>query len=137
MKDDGTHRDLARPILDIWRRRQVELRQAAALVSGDHICGLVIEDLERLVGALDDVVLNLTQASLRSGYSREHLGRLIRIGKIPNAGRPNAPKIRARDLPMKPGYAPLQRDDPDGQIPRTSKRQIVRSIASLPNGGSR
>lgn len=74
----------------------------------------------------DYQVLTLTQAERLSGYSRAHLGRLIRDGKIPNAGRPNAPRVRSDDLPRKPGHLPSQQDS--SQIGGTSKRQIVRSI---------
>ena len=44
------------------------------------------------------VSLSLTQAAERTGYSAEHIGRLLRQGKLPNAGRKNAPRVRLRDL---------------------------------------
>ncbi len=34
-------------------------------------------------------------------YSADHLGRLVREGKLPNAGREGAPRIRLQDLPRK------------------------------------
>ena len=46
-------------------------------------------------------MLNLTDAAVESGYSADYLGRLVRDGKIANVGRPNAPRIRRRDLPRK------------------------------------
>jgi hypothetical protein len=49
-----------------------------------------------------DERLTLAQASLRSGYSQDHLARLIREGRIPNAGRRGSPRIRAGDLPVRP-----------------------------------
>ncbi len=45
--------------------------------------------------------LTLAEASARSGYSQDHLARLIREGRLPNAGRPHAPRIRAADLPTR------------------------------------
>ncbi len=45
--------------------------------------------------------LNMKDAAAASGYSAEYLGRLVRDGKIANAGRPKAPKILRRDLPRK------------------------------------
>ncbi len=42
--------------------------------------------------------LTLAQAAERTGYSAEHIGRLVRQGKLPNAGRKNAPRVRLRDL---------------------------------------
>ena len=47
-------------------------------------------------------VLTLRHASEESGYSVDHLARLIRESTIPNAGRPGAPRILRRDLPTKP-----------------------------------
>ena len=70
--------------------------------------------------------LTLGEAAAVSGYSRAHLGRLVREGKIPNAGRPNAPCIHQLDLPRKSGHLPPGRAR--GEVSRTSKAQIVRSI---------
>lgn len=49
-----------------------------------------------------DEELTLAEASLRSGYSQDHLARLVREGRIPNAGRRGSPRIRAGDLPVRP-----------------------------------
>jgi hypothetical protein len=75
--------------------------------------------------------LTLQEAAEESGYSEDHLGRLIRDGSIPNAGQPYAPRILRRDLPKKPGR--------DGQPhPRCvgSKQQIARSVADSWEGES-
>ena len=45
--------------------------------------------LEEALAAENDEVLTLQRAAAESGYSADHLGRLVREGKIPNAGRPN------------------------------------------------
>jgi hypothetical protein len=42
--------------------------------------------------------LTLAEASRRYGYSADHIGRLVREGKVPNIGRKNAPRVRPRDL---------------------------------------
>lgn len=44
--------------------------------------------------------LSLTQAAERTGYSADHIGRLVREGRLPNAGRKNAPRVRLRDLAL-------------------------------------
>jgi hypothetical protein len=95
-------------------------------VDGVSVCDEVLADLRAMAAEAEQPLLNLTEASSLSGYSREHLGRLVRDGKIENAGRPNAPRIRLRDLPRKAGYLPPERV-PE-QLPGTSKGQIVRSI---------
>lgn len=57
--------------------------------------------IERALQEQAEERLTLAEASLRSGYSRDHLARLIREGRLPNAGRPHAPRIRAADLPTR------------------------------------
>ena len=42
--------------------------------------------------------LSLSQAAIRTGYSPDHIGRLVRQGRVPNAGRKNAPRVRLQDL---------------------------------------
>ncbi len=49
--------------------------------------------------------LKLPQAALESGYSRDHLRRLIDEGTIPNAsGAEGSRAILRKDLPKKPGH---------------------------------
>src|SRR5690606_4895002 len=59
-----------------------------------------------LLRANDDELLSLQQAADESGYTPDHLGRLIREGKVPNAGRKARPMIRRSDLPAKPARKP-------------------------------
>ena len=108
-----------------WRGRAKALRrygsETAALV-----LGLCADDLETTIREHDETTLSLVEAARESGYSSDHLGRLVRDGKIPNAGRPNAPRIARRHLPRKaPAQAPLAEE------PRPRERsnaQIVQSI---------
>lgn len=58
--------------------------------------------LEGAIREHADELLTLAQAALRSGYSSEHLARLLREGRLPNAGRRGSPRIRAGDLPVRP-----------------------------------
>jgi len=51
----------------------------------------------------ENTPLNLQQGAVESGYSADHLGRLVKDGAIPNAGRQKAPKVLRKDLPRKPG----------------------------------
>jgi len=89
------------------------------------------DELEATVRDRDETTLTLTDAARESGYTREHLGRLVRDGKIPNAGRPGAPRIARRHLPRKhrdpesPASPPLARTRGRRQV---SGRGIVRSI---------
>ena len=79
------------------------------------------KELEEALREEGDRPLTLQEASRISGYSADHLGRAVREGKIPNAGRVGAPRIAYRDLPRKSDVA----SHPErGYFSRT---QIVRS----------
>ena len=80
-------------------------------------------ELEEAIRERDDRLLNLPEAAELTGYSADHLGRLVREGKIPNAGRTGAPRIAHRDLPRKPSPVADIRSGCE-----TSNAQIVQSI---------
>jgi hypothetical protein len=86
----------------------------------------VLSDIKSIMDASSDRHLTLSEASAISGYSAEHLGRLIRKGSIPNAGRENAPRIRLRDLPVKAGHLPPSAET--DILTTTSKRQVALSV---------
>ena len=77
-------------------------------------------ELETTLRERDETTLSLTEAARESGYSADHLGRLVRDGKIPNAGRPGAPRIARRNLPRKTGAAK----------PRLAARPSLREIST-------
>jgi len=80
------------------------------------------KDLERILTSLGDTPLTLQEAAEESGYSADHLGRLVREGSIPNSGRHGSPRIARRDLPRKSEMA----SQPErGHL---SPTQIVRSV---------
>lgn len=60
------------------------------------------DQLESALAESAEEPLTLSEAAEQSGYSPDHLGRMVREGKIRNAGRPNAPRIARGDLPVKP-----------------------------------
>ena len=108
-----------------WRRQAKALRRY-----GGETPALALErcadDLDATLQERDETTLSLVEAARESGYSRDHLGRLVRDGKIPNAGRPNAPRIARRHLPRKaPAEVPLA-GEPRPREP--SNVQIVQSI---------
>ncbi len=85
-----------------WLARRDEFHRLGVSVNGASLCEEVIADLERLREERDEKKLTLADAAAL-GYSREHLARLIRSGKLANAGRKHSPRILAADLPMRPG----------------------------------
>jgi len=65
------------------------------------------------------VALTLEEASQIGGYSASHIGRLVRSGKIPNAGRTGAPRVAYADVPRKSlASASVQRQVDAKQIVR-------------------
>lgn len=84
-----------------WREQAELFRQHGheATARAYELCSA---ELEQTLREVDDQLLDLQEAARESGYSSDHLGRLIRNGKIPNGGRRNAPRIRRSDLPRRP-----------------------------------
>ena len=56
------------------------------------------EQVENSLARREDEVLTLSEAAAEMGRSRDHVGRLVRKGTLPNAGRMGAPRVRRGDL---------------------------------------
>jgi hypothetical protein len=84
----------------VWRAKADVLRKHGAPGQATAVEALA-EELDQVLRSELDVVLTLTDAAGESGYSAEHLGREVRQGRISNAGRQGAPRIRRGDLPRK------------------------------------
>ena len=118
-----------------WRARREELARLGALVEGVKLCDEVLADAEVLFRSEEHDALTLTEAAHESGYSAGHLGRLVRNGTIPNAGRPNAPKIRRADLPRKAtGLRPKPRA---AKLVGVTPGQIARAVVTSKPGDPR
>jgi hypothetical protein len=92
-----------RELITRWLERRADYERTGALVNGARIIEEFIGDLNVATKADAGRLLTLKAASQESGYSTDHLARLVRKGAIPNAGKPNAPRIRAEDLPRRVG----------------------------------
>jgi len=62
---------------------------------------LAADQLDQALAAYGEDILTLAQAARVSGYSHDHLARMLRESPELNAGRPGAPRIRRRDLPVR------------------------------------
>lgn len=78
--------------------------------------------------------LSPAQGAKESGYTSDHIRRLLRDGTLPNAGGKNSPRVRRRYLPRKPGHTPLSdenspanADKPDVPSPTQMARSVVES----------
>ena len=111
----------------LFRNRAQMLRNDYGIVEPARSIEWCAEKLERALQEQDNRLLNLQEAAQLSGYTADHLGRMVRDGDIPNAGRPGAPKIRIKDLPRKAtnGLPAVATEPPIREI---ENAQIVQSI---------
>ena len=82
-----------------WRERAETLRPFAAPAA--QAFEDAASELDEAINTYELEALNLRQAADESGYCADYLGRLVKAGEIPNAGRKGAPRIRRKDLPRK------------------------------------
>jgi hypothetical protein len=89
-----------RELNEKWIQRAHFLREY-----GDTNCArlweLAANELRDAFETHGDETLSLTEGGRESGYSPDHLSRLIKRGVIANAGREGAPRIRRADVPIK------------------------------------
>jgi len=111
-----------------WAGEASAMRNRGALVNGAALLEEVLHDFDAATSDYQAQPLTLGNAARESGYSADYLGRLVREGRIPNAGRPNAPKIRRSDLPRK--AINLRRRDPRHHLDPTTPGQIARSVVT-------
>ncbi len=90
-----------------------------ALVDPVRLLDAIVAEFDEVSRAETEPLLNLTQAARECGYSPDALGRMVRAGRIPNLGRPGAPKVRSSDLPRKAGLPLLPPD------PSTASRTLI------------
>ena len=68
--------------------------------------------------------LDLSDAAQESGYTRGHLGRMLRDGTLPNAGTASEPLVLRVHLPRKPGFGV----DQNAARPASSRVQAARTV---------
>jgi hypothetical protein len=96
------------------RRRLQEIRAKAAELRdsfGDEARARSLEwaagEIERVMRLAEDEVVSLQAASRLSGYSVEHLARLVREDRVPTArasGSRGRIVLRRGDVPIKPAF---------------------------------
>ena len=111
-----------------WRRHAETLRAFGAAAQAEAV-DRCADELERALASEEGELLTLQQAACLSGYSTDHLGRLIRQGTLRNLGRPRAPRVRRGDLPRKAAALPGQTAGLHllGADPRQVARAVVAS----------
>jgi hypothetical protein len=119
----------------MWRERAVRLRTWASDERSAHVLDLVALELENAMARDGEAPLTLSQAALVSGYTTDHLRRLIRTGQLPNVGRRNAPRVRRGTLPLKAGHSVL--DQTAHEVQDGGRMRIARSVVDSFNRSER
>lgn len=109
-----------------WRHHAALLRQYKNHHQAEWLEDRAAE-LETALQEQDGELLTLTEAAAISGYTADHLGRLVRDGILQNLGRPNAPKVRRGDLPRK---LPLPGTHANTDLLGASRRQVAKAITT-------
>ena len=120
-----------------WEEKRDFLRELGGCsTSAATLIDNMLSEVRSLLDSRQEEALTLTEASALSGYSQDHLGRLIRSGKLRNAGRPGAPRVRRGDLPLRPGRQSgtiaVVRDLPQNG---ENREQIARAVTNRYRGG--
>lgn len=121
-----TDHSLVPPVLRLadlsqeWRRRAEGLRPFAEPAA--RAFDVAAEELSAALAREYDEPVTVTEAGRLSGYSGEHLARLVREGRIPNAGRLHAPRIRRGDVPRR---AAVARQPASGYDPAADARELL------------
>ena len=116
-----------RDLVGTWRARAEEYRRDA-LESQARVCERHADELEAALRAQAGKLLTLTDAAALCGFSPDHLGRLVRAGKVPNFGRPHAPRVRLADVPRKAGLLPPKLER--ATLVGATRRELARAVAS-------
>jgi hypothetical protein len=119
-----------RELPSAWRERAGLLRHHGADEAA-KTAETLADELEAAFSDENDAALTIAQAVAESGYSADHLARQIRAGKIPNAGRPHAPRILRAHLPHKPGAL---RAACTGDMLYDARRRMAATVAHSRHG---
>lgn len=117
-----------RDVVARWRAEQLRFERLGVLADGGKLIGQLLDEVENATIAEAEEILSLAEAAGETGYSANHLARLLREGRISNAGRPHAPRIRRSDLPKKP--PPLRSARPKVHLLGVGPGQVARAIVA-------
>jgi hypothetical protein len=112
-------------LVAVWRERAAALRRYAPPVATAYEDAAA--ELEKALQATGADLLTLQAAARETGYSADHLGRLIRTGRLANHGRERAPKVRRCELPNKTGAARRLAPGPKGPNMEALTREAIAS----------
>jgi len=95
---------------DRWLSEAAHVRPYNA--GAAHAFETAARELDEAIAAAESELLTLEEAARESHYSADHLRHLVSEGRIPNAGKRGAPRIRRKDLPRRAGAVSTSSYDP-------------------------
>ena len=99
-------------------------RSVAGAETAAYIWEQAAQAVEQRLGEAFLEPLSLDQAETESGYTRNHLSRMLRESTLPNSGTTQDPRILRKHLPRKPGHGVDQ-----GELqPASSRMQAARAV---------
>lgn len=85
---------------DLVARRRDELARLDARIDGAVLCDEILAAI-RAIAEPPEPLFTLRDAAEKCGFSEDHLGRLIRLGRLRNWGRRHAPRVRLAECPRR------------------------------------
>ena len=85
-----------------WAHKAAEYDGLAATVNAAAMCKLFVADLKALATESHDDWVLIPEAVRVSGYSKQHIRRLIQSGQLPAEGVGKARRVPLHALPRKP-----------------------------------
>ena len=82
-----------------WRARAESLRDWGGSVDAARLWERAATELDQALASAGNDTLTLKEAAKLTGLTAGHLGDLVRAGRLANAGRKHAPRVRRSDLP--------------------------------------
>jgi hypothetical protein len=92
--------DKLHPLTDKWRL-EAALYERRGLTNFAAMARSFADELASYERERGLEKLTLTQAATETGFSKEHIGRLLETGRLPQAGEKFAPRVCRKDLPLK------------------------------------
>lgn len=112
------------------QRRRNALKRLSAQVDGAALLDEVISLVSRtdLPAPRAEPLLTLTAAAAASGFSADHLGRLVRKGQVTNYGQRRAPRVRLSECPHKLPDVAIR--EQRSEISRTQRARVMTTARS-------
>jgi len=108
---------MSHPLAEEWRK-EADKDEERGLNEFATVGRHFADRLDKWTKKYNEEELTLDQAAKESGFTKDHLFRLIHDDKVKNVGEPRSPRIQRQDLPHKPGYRSLPDPDPIGEAAR-------------------